>query len=134
MEGVIWVLLSALAGLPALEANDLDDKDSPFYYDWKDLQLGGMIWAGLLCIVGLLFALTPYLRKLFHSSPQALPAPAEHGTSFVAFTEPAPRLYPLHMGTFLSKGWPLGSLLIQRLSKPFSKLNCSHSSLGLVII
>ncbi|KAM5241303.1 FXYD domain-containing ion transport regulator 4 isoform 3-T7 [Hipposideros larvatus] len=32
MEGVTWGLLLALAGLPALEANDLVDKDSPFYY------------------------------------------------------------------------------------------------------
>ncbi|XP_019573975.1 FXYD domain-containing ion transport regulator 4 isoform X1 [Rhinolophus sinicus] len=58
MEGVTWGLLLALAGLSALEANDLVDKDSPFYYDWEGLQLGGTICAGLLCIAGLLFALS----------------------------------------------------------------------------
>ncbi|XP_016062453.1 PREDICTED: FXYD domain-containing ion transport regulator 4 [Miniopterus natalensis] len=58
MEGVTWGLLFTLAGLPALEANDLFDKDSSFYYDWEGLQLGGMICAGLLCIAGVLFALS----------------------------------------------------------------------------
>nr|XP_025140361.1 FXYD domain-containing ion transport regulator 4 isoform X2 [Bubalus bubalis] len=32
MEGVTWALLLLLAGLPVLEANDVIDKDSPFYY------------------------------------------------------------------------------------------------------
>uniref|UniRef100_A0A673T2Z7 FXYD domain-containing ion transport regulator n=1 Tax=Suricata suricatta TaxID=37032 RepID=A0A673T2Z7_SURSU len=34
------------------------DKDSPFYYDWESLQLGGMIVGGLLCIAGILTALS----------------------------------------------------------------------------
>ncbi|XP_006885371.1 PREDICTED: FXYD domain-containing ion transport regulator 4-like [Elephantulus edwardii] len=46
MEKVTWVLL--LAGLPALEANDLFDKDSPFYYDWESIRLSGMICAGII--------------------------------------------------------------------------------------
>ncbi|XP_023620471.1 FXYD domain-containing ion transport regulator 4 [Myotis lucifugus] len=50
MEGVTWGLLLVLAGLPALEANDL--------IDWEALQLGGMICAALLCIAGILFALS----------------------------------------------------------------------------
>uniref|UniRef100_A0A8C9C0P6 FXYD domain-containing ion transport regulator n=1 Tax=Phocoena sinus TaxID=42100 RepID=A0A8C9C0P6_PHOSS len=59
MEGVVRGLLLLLAGLPVLEANDLvADKDSPFYYDWEGLQLGGVICAALLCIAGILFALS----------------------------------------------------------------------------
>ncbi|XP_029101601.1 FXYD domain-containing ion transport regulator 4 [Monodon monoceros] len=58
MEGVVRGLLLLLAGLPVLEANDLVDKDSPFYYDWEGLQLGGVICAALLCIAGILFALS----------------------------------------------------------------------------
>ncbi|XP_004410300.1 PREDICTED: uncharacterized protein LOC101372421 [Odobenus rosmarus divergens] len=50
----------ALRGLPALEASDLVDKDSPFYYDWESLQLGGMIFGGLLCIAGILIALSEW--------------------------------------------------------------------------
>ncbi|XP_065775931.1 FXYD domain-containing ion transport regulator 4-like isoform X1 [Muntiacus reevesi] len=58
MEGVTQALLLLLAGLPVLDASDVVDKDSPFYYDWEGLQLGGMICAGLMCIAGLLFALS----------------------------------------------------------------------------
>ncbi|XP_053441811.1 FXYD domain-containing ion transport regulator 4 isoform X3 [Nycticebus coucang] len=58
MERVTWALL-LLAGLPALEAKDLfADKDDPFYYDWESLQLGGMIFGGLLCIAGIALALS----------------------------------------------------------------------------
>ncbi|XP_004452153.1 FXYD domain-containing ion transport regulator 4 [Dasypus novemcinctus] len=50
-----WGLLLLLAGLPVLEANDLVDKHSPFYYDWESLQLAGLICAGALCLIGILF-------------------------------------------------------------------------------
>ncbi|XP_066099658.1 FXYD domain-containing ion transport regulator 4 [Saccopteryx bilineata] len=76
MEGVTWGLLLALAGLPALEANDLVDKDSPFYYDWEGLQLGGMISAGLLCIAGLLFALSSKCKCKYGQKQSPLPEKA----------------------------------------------------------
>ncbi|XP_023381835.1 FXYD domain-containing ion transport regulator 4 isoform X1 [Pteropus vampyrus] len=64
----------------------------------------------------------PYLRKLFHSSLQALPVPVEHRTSFMALPAPAPILFPPHLGAFLSNGEPLGSLLIRRLSKVYFQI------------
>ncbi|XP_074193414.1 FXYD domain-containing ion transport regulator 4 isoform X2 [Rhinolophus sinicus] len=76
MEGVTWGLLLALAGLSALEANDLVDKDSPFYYDWEGLQLGGTICAGLLCIAGLLFALSGKCKCKHSRKPSPLPEKA----------------------------------------------------------
>ncbi|TKC37146.1 hypothetical protein EI555_002476, partial [Monodon monoceros] len=96
-QSLVLPLCHGGSGLPVLEANDLVDKDSPFYYDWEGLQLGGVICAALLCIAGILFALSeqwdwwgrggggeqvananaskiistaPYPRKLFHSSLQ----------------------------------------------------------------
>uniref|UniRef100_A0A452UND9 FXYD domain-containing ion transport regulator n=1 Tax=Ursus maritimus TaxID=29073 RepID=A0A452UND9_URSMA len=47
-------------GLPALEANDLvgDSFSAPAPADWESLQLGGMIFGGLLCIAGILIALS----------------------------------------------------------------------------
>nr|KAF6425255.1 hypothetical protein HJG59_009296 [Molossus molossus] len=36
----------------------LSDPNSSFNYDWEGLQLGGMVCAGLLCVAGLLFALS----------------------------------------------------------------------------
>ncbi|CAD7683287.1 unnamed protein product [Nyctereutes procyonoides] len=61
MKRVTQGLLFTLAGLPALEANDLVDKDSPLYYDWESLQLGGVIFGGLLCIAGILIKATPLI-------------------------------------------------------------------------
>ncbi|XP_006903558.1 PREDICTED: FXYD domain-containing ion transport regulator 3-like, partial [Elephantulus edwardii] len=69
MEKVTWVLL--LAGLPALEANDLFDKDSPFYYDWKSIQLSGMICAGIMCLIGILLILSEWVTG--SSGDRALP-------------------------------------------------------------
>uniref|UniRef100_A0ABI7WJC2 FXYD domain-containing ion transport regulator n=1 Tax=Felis catus TaxID=9685 RepID=A0ABI7WJC2_FELCA len=62
-----------LAGLPALEANDLVDKDSPFYYDWESLQLGGMIVGGLLCIAGILIALSGKCKCKYNKKHSPLP-------------------------------------------------------------
>uniref|UniRef100_A0A8C3W5P6 FXYD domain-containing ion transport regulator n=1 Tax=Catagonus wagneri TaxID=51154 RepID=A0A8C3W5P6_9CETA len=58
MEGVTQDLLLLLAGLPDLEASNLVDKDSPFYYDWEGLQLGRVICAALMRIIGLAFTLS----------------------------------------------------------------------------
>ncbi|XP_040826339.1 FXYD domain-containing ion transport regulator 4 [Ochotona curzoniae] len=69
MERGIWALLLALASLPALEANDLQDEDSPFHYDWESLQLGGMIIAGLLCVLGLALALSGKCKRKGSNSP-----------------------------------------------------------------
>ncbi|XP_042552225.1 FXYD domain-containing ion transport regulator 4 [Dipodomys spectabilis] len=58
MEGMTCAFVFMLAGLPALEANDLLDRSSPFYYDWESLQLGGMIFGGLLCVAGVAIVLS----------------------------------------------------------------------------
>ncbi|XP_073935565.1 FXYD domain-containing ion transport regulator 4 isoform X1 [Castor canadensis] len=78
MEGVNWAFLLVLAGLPALEANDLadTDTDNPFYYDWESLQLGGMIFAGLLCIAGIAMALSGKCKCKDRQKPSPLPGTA----------------------------------------------------------
>ncbi|XP_023096464.1 FXYD domain-containing ion transport regulator 4 isoform X1 [Felis catus] len=73
MKRVTRALLVTLAGLPALEANDLVDKDSPFYYDWESLQLGGMIVGGLLCIAGILIALSGKCKCKYNKKHSPLP-------------------------------------------------------------
>ncbi|EAW86594.1 FXYD domain containing ion transport regulator 4, isoform CRA_c, partial [Homo sapiens] len=53
-EGAVRNLQSHTVGLTALEANDpFANKDDPFYYDWKNLQLSGLICGGLLAIAGI---------------------------------------------------------------------------------
>ncbi|KAM4851941.1 FXYD domain-containing ion transport regulator 4 [Thomomys bottae] len=73
MEGMTHAFLFMLAGLPALEANDLLDKSSPFYYDWESLQLGGMIFGGLLCVAGLAFLLSSKCKCKTKQKPSPLP-------------------------------------------------------------
>ncbi|XP_077734641.1 FXYD domain-containing ion transport regulator 4 isoform X1 [Canis aureus] len=76
MKRMTQGLLLTLAGLPALEANDLVDKDSPFYYDWESLQLGGMIFGGLLCIAGILIALSGKCKCKYNQKHSPLPEKA----------------------------------------------------------
>ncbi|KAB0350547.1 hypothetical protein FD754_015404 [Muntiacus muntjak] len=54
MQEVVLSLLILLAGLPSLDANDPEDKNSPFYYDWYGLRVGGLIFAGILCAMGII--------------------------------------------------------------------------------
>ncbi|KAB1271633.1 FXYD domain-containing ion transport regulator 4, partial [Camelus dromedarius] len=76
MEGLTQGLLLLLAGLPVLEANDVVDKDSPFYYDWEGLQVGGTICAVLLCIAGILFALSGKCKCKSNQKRSPLPEKA----------------------------------------------------------
>ncbi|XP_021047346.1 FXYD domain-containing ion transport regulator 4 [Mus pahari] len=75
MEGINCAFL-LLAGLPALEASDPVDNDSPFYYDWESLQLGGLIFGGLLCIAGIAMALSGKCKCRRTHTPSPLPAKA----------------------------------------------------------
>ncbi|XP_074162910.1 FXYD domain-containing ion transport regulator 3 [Sminthopsis crassicaudata] len=58
MQGVTAGILLLMAALPVLEANDIEDKDSPFYYDWHSLRVGGLVCAGILCAVGIIVLLS----------------------------------------------------------------------------
>ncbi|XP_028609282.1 FXYD domain-containing ion transport regulator 4 [Grammomys surdaster] len=80
MEGITCAFLLVLAGLPALEANDAVDKDSPFYYDWESLQLGGMIFGGLLCVAGIAMVLSSKCKCRRNHTASSLP---EKGTPLI---------------------------------------------------
>ncbi|PNJ11023.1 FXYD3 isoform 12 [Pongo abelii] len=60
MQKVTLGLLVFLAGLPVLDANDPEDKNSPFYYDWHSLQVGGLICAGVLCAMGIIIVMSEW--------------------------------------------------------------------------
>ncbi|XP_033269793.1 FXYD domain-containing ion transport regulator 3 isoform X5 [Orcinus orca] len=49
MQEVALSLLVLLAGLPALDANDPEDKNSPFYYDRFSLPNSTLDLCRLLC-------------------------------------------------------------------------------------
>nr|XP_058900414.1 FXYD domain-containing ion transport regulator 3 isoform X1 [Kogia breviceps]XP_058900415.1 FXYD domain-containing ion transport regulator 3 isoform X1 [Kogia breviceps] len=91
MQEVALSLLVLLAGLPALDANDPEDKNSPFYYDWFSLRIGGLIFAAVLCAIGIVVLMTTIQRMPHLSSLQALPITVEDGSAERA---PRPTLSP----------------------------------------
>nr|XP_056702375.1 FXYD domain-containing ion transport regulator 3-like [Euleptes europaea] len=66
------ILLLLLTAFPLLEANDPTDKDSPFYYDYQSLRVGGMIFAGVLCFVGLAILISGKCKCKKKTSVQAM--------------------------------------------------------------
>uniref|UniRef100_A0AC11DJ54 Uncharacterized protein n=2 Tax=Ovis TaxID=9935 RepID=A0AC11DJ54_SHEEP len=73
MQEVALRLLVLLAGLPALDANDPEDKDSPFYYDWYGLRVGGLIFAGILCAMGIIVLMSGKCKCKFRQKPRLRP-------------------------------------------------------------
>uniref|UniRef100_A0A8C2PF66 FXYD domain-containing ion transport regulator n=1 Tax=Capra hircus TaxID=9925 RepID=A0A8C2PF66_CAPHI len=96
MQEVALRLLVLLAGLPALDANDPEDKNSPFYYgaqgpvklgtrlgrawagtkgpsgfllDWYGLRVGGLIFAGILCAMGIIVLMSGKCKCKFRQKP-----------------------------------------------------------------
>ncbi|XP_052021918.1 FXYD domain-containing ion transport regulator 3 isoform X2 [Apodemus sylvaticus] len=73
MQEVALSLLVLLAGLPTLDANDPEDKDSPFYYDWYSLRVGGLICAGILCALGIIVLMSGKCKCKFRQKPSHRP-------------------------------------------------------------
>ncbi|CAI9161765.1 unnamed protein product [Rangifer tarandus platyrhynchus] len=69
MQEAVLSLLILLAGLPALDANDPEDKNSPFYYDWYGLRVGGLIFAGILCAMGIIVLMSGKCKCKFRQKP-----------------------------------------------------------------
>ncbi|KAG3255828.1 FXYD domain containing ion transport regulator 3, transcript variant X1 [Ictidomys tridecemlineatus] len=76
MQEVALRLLVLLAGLPALDANDPEDKNSPFYYDWYSLRVGGLICAGVLCAIGIIVLMSGKCKCRFSPKPSHRPGDA----------------------------------------------------------
>ncbi|XP_042773840.1 FXYD domain-containing ion transport regulator 3 [Panthera leo] len=64
------------AGLPALDANDPEDKNSPFYYDWHRLRIGGLICAAVLCTIGIIVLMSGKCKCKFSQKPSHHPGDA----------------------------------------------------------
>nr|XP_025866157.1 FXYD domain-containing ion transport regulator 3 isoform X2 [Vulpes vulpes] len=73
---VLSLLIFLAAGLPALEANDPEDKDSPFYYDWQRLRIGGLICAAVLCTIGIIVLMSGKCKCKFSQKPSHHPGDA----------------------------------------------------------
>uniref|UniRef100_A0A8D2DXN3 FXYD domain-containing ion transport regulator n=1 Tax=Sciurus vulgaris TaxID=55149 RepID=A0A8D2DXN3_SCIVU len=102
MREVALSLLVLLAGLPALDANDPEDKNSPFYYgaqclfikwiggwiertrlglevpsdflpDWYSLRVGGLICAAVMCAIGIIVLMSGKCKCRFSPKPSHRP-------------------------------------------------------------
>ncbi|XP_055408408.1 FXYD domain-containing ion transport regulator 3 isoform X2 [Bubalus kerabau] len=82
MQKVALSLLVLLAGLPALDANDPED--------WYGLRIGGLIFAGILCAMGIIVLMTTVQEMPHLSSPQVLPKTVENGSAERATLSPSP--------------------------------------------
>uniref|UniRef100_A0A8C7BP40 FXYD domain-containing ion transport regulator n=1 Tax=Neovison vison TaxID=452646 RepID=A0A8C7BP40_NEOVI len=86
-------LLLLLAGLPVLDANDPEDKNSPFYYDWHRLRVGGLICAAVLCTIGIIVLMSewgPWRERAGQgcgSSPSTIPSPLTGGKCKCKFSQ-----------------------------------------------
>ncbi|OWK15758.1 hypothetical protein Celaphus_00004527 [Cervus elaphus hippelaphus] len=61
MQEVVLSLLSLLAALPALDANDPED--------WYGLRVGGLIFAGILCAMGIIVLMSGKCKCKFRQKP-----------------------------------------------------------------
>lgn len=61
------------AGLPTLDANDPENKNDPFYYDWYSLRVGGLICAGILCALGIIVLMSGKCKCKFRQKPSHRP-------------------------------------------------------------
>ncbi|XP_047692933.1 FXYD domain-containing ion transport regulator 3 isoform X3 [Prionailurus viverrinus] len=101
-EVTLSLLILLTAGLPALDANDPEDKNSPFYYgeslhpclrslptltyyfvprgpprlDWHRLRIGGLICAGVLCTIGIIVLMSGKCKCKFSQKPSHHPGDA----------------------------------------------------------
>nr|XP_033819296.1 FXYD domain-containing ion transport regulator 3 [Geotrypetes seraphini] len=66
MQTVAVSFFLALTVLPVLNANDPEDKDSRFYYDYYSLRVVGLICAAILCVLGIIVLLSGKCRCKFN--------------------------------------------------------------------
>uniref|UniRef100_A0AAA9SHW4 FXYD domain-containing ion transport regulator n=1 Tax=Bos taurus TaxID=9913 RepID=A0AAA9SHW4_BOVIN len=70
MQEVALSLLVLLAGLPALDANDPEGRPSGFLLDWYSLRVGGLIFAGILCAMGIIVLMSGKCKCKFRQKPR----------------------------------------------------------------
>ncbi|XP_075763620.1 FXYD domain-containing ion transport regulator 3-like isoform X2 [Pelodiscus sinensis] len=60
------LLLLLAASFPVLKAKDPVDTTDHFFYDWHRLRVGGLIFAGILCTLGIVVVLSGKCKCKFN--------------------------------------------------------------------
>ncbi|KAJ6663731.1 hypothetical protein lerEdw1_009810 [Lerista edwardsae] len=74
---ILLLLLAAFSSCSVMQPQDSADKEGPFFYDWHTLRVGGLVFAGVLCFLGIVILLIPqsvWLRKVSLEDQTALTA------------------------------------------------------------
>ncbi|KAM4016161.1 phospholemman [Anomaloglossus baeobatrachus] len=66
MEVFLFVFCCSVAVTAALESEDASPERDPFYYDYHSLRIGGLVFAGVLFILGILIILSRKCRCKFN--------------------------------------------------------------------
>ncbi|XP_072011204.1 phospholemman [Engystomops pustulosus] len=66
MEVSFFVFCCSVMIAAALESEEKEKPHDPFYYDYKSLRIGGLVFAGVLFILGILIILSRKCRCKFN--------------------------------------------------------------------
>ncbi|XP_073511754.1 phospholemman [Phyllobates terribilis] len=83
MEAFLFFFCCSVAMTAALESEDTNQERDPFYYDYHSLRIGGLVFAGVLFILGILIILSRKCRCKFNQH-QRTGEPIEEEGSFRA--------------------------------------------------
>ncbi|XP_059575747.1 FXYD domain-containing ion transport regulator 6 isoform X2 [Alligator mississippiensis] len=71
MEMVLIFLCSLLVPVVVADAADQEKEKDPFNYDYQNLRIGGLVFAVVLFLVGILLILSRRCRCSFNQKPRA---------------------------------------------------------------
>ncbi|XP_066495194.1 FXYD domain-containing ion transport regulator 3-like [Tiliqua scincoides] len=70
---ILLLLLAAFSSCSVMQRpQDATDKEGPFYYDWETLRIGGLVFAGVTCFLGIVILISGKCKCKFNkkkSSP-----------------------------------------------------------------
>ncbi|XP_067399013.1 FXYD domain-containing ion transport regulator 3 [Emydura macquarii macquarii] len=72
------LLLLLAAAFPVLKAESSAAPASPFDYDWYGLRVGGLIFAGILCTLGIIVLLSGKCKCKFNRKASRRPSESPH--------------------------------------------------------
>ncbi|XP_073426586.1 phospholemman-like isoform X3 [Dendrobates tinctorius] len=83
MEAFLFLFCCSVVMAASLESEDKSQERDPFYYDYRSLRIGGLVFAGVLFILGILIILSRKCRCKFNQH-QRTGEPIEEEGSFRA--------------------------------------------------
>ncbi|XP_053122717.1 FXYD domain-containing ion transport regulator 3-like [Hemicordylus capensis] len=66
--GITFLLLlsAAVSSCSNMETQSSPGREDPFHYDWHSLRVGGLVFAGVLCVLGIIVLLSGKCKCKFN--------------------------------------------------------------------